>query len=246
MIPPQTFQLSDLGVICFLVVLEALLSADNALILAMMVRHLSPDKQRRALVYGLGGAFIFRFVAILIAASLIHLWWLQAIGALYLLGQTLRHFLQASKVGCSIKPQSFWRTVIAVELTDIAFATDSVLAAVSAVGEDSSKLWLIYSGAVIGVVLLRITAGALTRLISKYSGLEGVAYVIVGWAGVKLCFSAAHRSSILYTKGQAVFPAMSHGVFWVGTVAILTVGTFLAVRQQRSESPAVLDSSDLD
>ena len=52
------------GAVLWLVFLEGLLSADNALVLAMMVRHLPKEKQKRALRYGIWGAFAFRFIAV--------------------------------------------------------------------------------------------------------------------------------------------------------------------------------------
>ena len=63
----QTFQSRDLLTIVVLSVLEGLLSADNALVLAIMVRHL-PDAQaqKRALTLGLAMSFAFRIVAILL------------------------------------------------------------------------------------------------------------------------------------------------------------------------------------
>jgi YkoY family integral membrane protein len=240
----QTFQPSDFGVIGFLVVLEALLSADNALVLAMMVRHLKPEYQRRALLYGLGGAFVFRFLAILIAATLINLWWLQAIGAIYLLFLTVNHFRSEGGKQKDTAEYGFWRTVVAVEITDIAFAVDSVLAAVSAVGDDNSKLWVIYTGAVIGVVLLRLAAGALTRLISTYPKLESVAYAIVGWAGVKLAFLAAHHATLSSKGKEGAFPHLPNGVFWVGTLAILAVGSIVSFRKDSQiESDTENDSA---
>ncbi len=60
----QSFVWGDLAVVGLLTVMEVLLSADNALVLAIMVKHLRADLQKKALLYGLGGAFIFRFVAI--------------------------------------------------------------------------------------------------------------------------------------------------------------------------------------
>ena len=48
-------------VLLVLVVLEGLLATDNALVLAIMVKHLPEEERRKALFYGLAGAFIFRF-----------------------------------------------------------------------------------------------------------------------------------------------------------------------------------------
>src|ERR1700712_2329022 len=122
----QHFQTSDLAAVAALVVLEALLSADNALVLAIMVRHLPKDEQKRALFYGLGGAFVFRLVAILFASFVLKQWWLQGLGAIYLLAVPAKHFIKSARDRRDPKARpvgaSFWMTVLAVEVTDIAFA----------------------------------------------------------------------------------------------------------------------------
>src|SRR3954463_43286 len=143
----QTFQLGDMGTVGFLVVLEALLSADNALVLAILVRHLSKEDQKKALFYGLGGAFVLRTAAILLAAFIINFWWLQAIGALYLLYLPIKHFIESGKEddGQPRKKMGFWATVVYLNLVDTAFALDSVIVAVAVVDtvRHADKLWVV-------------------------------------------------------------------------------------------------------
>ncbi|MBT1617404.1 TerC family protein, partial [Klebsiella pneumoniae] len=67
-----------------LLLLEGLLSADNALVLAVMVRHLAVNLQRKALAYGIGGAVVLRILGVLLASYVLEYWWLRAFGALYL------------------------------------------------------------------------------------------------------------------------------------------------------------------
>jgi len=147
---PQTFVPGDLFGVGALILLEGLLSADNALVLAIMVKHLPKLEQKKALLYGLGGAFAFRLIAIVFASIVLNQWWLQAIGALYLLFLPIKHFAQRSNEHkkIEIKKAGFWPTVIAVELTDIAFALDSVLAGIGfisrpGVGVQQARIWLV-------------------------------------------------------------------------------------------------------
>lgn len=76
---------ASLAIIGNLIIIESLLSVDNAAVLATMVMDL-PEKQRdRALKYGIWGAYIFRGLAMIFAAFLIKIWWLKPLGGLYLL-----------------------------------------------------------------------------------------------------------------------------------------------------------------
>src|SRR3954454_538725 len=82
-----------IGAVLTLVVLEGLLSADNALVLAVMVRHLPREQQKRALRYGIWGAFGFRLIAVLLSAVLLKFWLFKLVGGAYLLYLAFAHFL---------------------------------------------------------------------------------------------------------------------------------------------------------
>jgi len=232
---PQTFALGDIPVIFLLVLLEALLSTDNALVLAIMVRGLPPAQQKKALSLGLTMSFFFRFGAILLATQIMRLWWLQAIGGAYLLYLPIKHFLKQGPEGHerSAKQMTYKATIVALAITDVAFAVDSVLAAVATVrGPD--KVWVVIMGALIGVVALRFAASAFIKLLEKFPALDHMAYLLVGWAGVKLVFESGHT----FEKGSPGvlpfhWPEMPQGVFWAGMLLITTVGILYAVKTKR-------------
>jgi YkoY family integral membrane protein len=247
---PQSFAFSDLGAVLALILLEGLLSADNALVLAIMVKHLPKEQQQRALLYGLGGAFVFRLIAIVFASIVLGQWWLQAVGALYLLYLPIKHFVSLSKHedgGKSIKKAGFWQTVIAVELTDIAFALDSVLAGIGFImkpgaGVQQDKIWVVYLGAVIGIILLRFAASFFVRLLERFPALDHVAYILVGWVGVKLAAHAIEKLQKLYPSAiPFAFPYMTEGIFWGGLILIAVAGSIYAITHARSDSELELD-----
>lgn len=184
------------GLIGTLIILEGLLSADNALVLAVMVKHL-PDKQRkRALFYGLLGAYFFRFLAIGVGVFLIKLWWVKILGAGYLAWLAIQYFIQKSRGGGveeevqDVKAKgilirlfgTFWGTVIAVEIMDIAFSVDSVLAAFGV----SEKIWVLLLGGMLGVLMMRGIAGVFLRLIERVPELETTAYLLIALIASKM------------------------------------------------------------
>lgn len=240
----QHFHPGDLGTIGVLVVLEALLSADNALVLAILVRHLPAKKRSQALMYGLGGAFALRTIAILLAASIIQFWWLQLVGAIYLLFLPVKHFVDNAqgKKATTREGLGFWATVIYLNVMDVAFALDSVLAAVAVVDtvHHPDKLWVVVAGAVIGIVLLRFAASYFIRLLESYPILDHVAYVLVGWAGIKLFLISGHSFEEWYVRVRGahftfLIPEMNAFVFWTGMGLIAVVGGFLAFRKPACE-----------
>lgn len=236
----QRFHPGDLGTIGVLVVLEALLSADNALVLAILVRHLPQKKQKQALLYGLGGAFVLRTLAILLAASIIQFWWLQLIGSIYLLYLPVKHFVDHArgKETSGREGLGFWATVIYLNVVDLAFALDSVVAAVAVVDtvHHPDKLWVVIAGAIIGIVLLRFAASYFIRLLEKFPILDHVAYVLVGWAGLKLFLISGHSFELWYVKAKPgtsfafYMPEMNDWVFWGGMALIAAGGAIMAFR----------------
>src|SRR5207248_2221040 len=183
--------------IALLVALEGLLSADNAMVLAVLVLGLPKDQQRNALRYGIGGAFGFRTAATLLAVYLIRLAWVKLLGAGYLLYLVYRHFGAGESAADRRTPQqaepwfgltAFWATVVKVELTDIVFAIDSILVAVAM----SPKLWVILSGGILGILAMRLVIGRLLSLVERYPPLADAAFVIIAWVGSKLLVEFLH------------------------------------------------------
>ncbi len=195
-------QITDFVTIGLLIVLEGLLSADNALVMAIMVLGLPREQHHKALRYGLIGGFVFRTIATLLAAYLIQVVWVKLAGGLYLLYLTYQHFRQSGhgadeKGPPRAKPafglSAFWATVVRVELVNLAFSIDSILVAVAV----SDKLWVVILGGILGIVAMRLVAGQLIELIKKYPALVDGAFVIIAWVGVKLVVEYLHQIHVV-------------------------------------------------
>ena len=187
----MTVHPADFITIGLLVLLEGLLSADNALVLAVLVLGLPRRQQRKALRYGILGAFTFRIFAVLLAVHLIQVAFVKLIGALYLLYLSYQHFFASGGAAArrTIKPatpwlglSAFWATVVKVELTDVVFAVDSILVAVAM----SPKTWVVISGGLLGIAAMRFVIGQLLVLVRRYPALVDGAFIIIAWVGVKL------------------------------------------------------------
>ena len=96
---------ADFVTIALLVALEGLLSADNAMVLAVLVLGLPTSQQQKALRYGIVGAFAFRIAATLLAVYLISLGWVKLLGAIYLLYLVYRHFAGAENAEARRTPR---------------------------------------------------------------------------------------------------------------------------------------------
>jgi YkoY family integral membrane protein len=235
----QRVEASDIAVVLLLIVLEGVLSIDNALVLGLLAKRLPKHQQKRALTYGLVGAFVFRLIAIFTATILIKLPIMKLLGGGYLIYVAVKHFFFDEKhhdvdhirIGPDGHPMlddpaqpgetddlppeqrereiaerspvvlnsqksaralaAFWPTVIVIELTDIAFAIDSILAALAFIPPSpvipNPKLWVVITGGMLGVVLMRFAAVIFIRLLERFPRFETSAYLLVIVIGLKLC-----------------------------------------------------------
>ena len=238
-------------VLLSLIVLEGLLSADNAIVLAVMVRHLPPKEQKHALLYGLAGALIFRIIAIFLITILAQYWQIQVLGGLYLLfmaGSHIKEFFDKRKnsteeeIKAPKKQSGFWSTVIKVELTDIAFAIDSILAAVAIAitlphisetsigGINLGQFSVMVIGGFAGVVIRRYAANIFIRVLEKKPGLEVAAFLIVGWVGIKLFVIAAAHEKLALIPADFPHSTLWTVIFWAVLLGLLVWGVLVSKR----------------
>jgi YkoY family integral membrane protein len=224
---------ASLAIVGNLIIIESLLSVDNAAVLATMVMDLPQNQRKKALKYGIWGAYIFRGLAMIFAFILIKIWWLKPLGGLYLLylvwdwykgkqTPTKEDDLVDKKSNWLYKATvgslgSFWATVCLVELMDMAFSIDNVFAAVAF----TPNIILVCIGVFIGILAMRFIAQWFVRLMETYSFLETSAFVVIGILGLKLILSLTEH---FYPESEASKFLASHTVD-IG-ISVLTVLIF--------------------
>jgi YkoY family integral membrane protein len=225
-----------------LIIIESLLSVDNAAVLATMVMDLPKERRNKALKYGIIGAYFFRGICLLFASYLIKIWWLKSIGGFYLLYLTFNYFKgKAAKAKAAeavaggeeetVDKNSnwlykatigwmgqFWATVALVELMDLAFSIDNVFAAVAF----SDNIILIWTGVFIGILAMRFVAQGFVSLMEKFPFLETAAFLVIGVLGIKLVLSLYEH---YYPLSATTAFLESHEADWA--TSILTVSIFL-------------------
>ena len=305
----QTFDGRDLIVIGLLVVLEGVLSIDNALVLGLLAKRLPKHQQGKALTYGLVGAFVFRIVAIATASYLLRWRVVKLLGGAYLIYVSVKHFffdaddpgreevalgpdgrpvvreagpagaagavpavegadpaareeaiaerepppvgvLDAALTGHGRRHVGFWSTVVVIELTDIAFAIDSILAAIALVGSPPTgtpqhashpKLWVVVTGGMLGVVLMRFAAVLFIKLLERFPRFETSAYLLVIVIGLKLTVdwafnSAEHPHRVDFHD----FRSPAFWAFWVLMIVCFCVG-FIPRREKQGFPVKVIE-----
>lgn len=242
-------------VLLVLIVLEGLLAADNAVVMAVMVKHLPPVQQKRALFYGLLGAFVLRFAALFMITFLVNFWQIQALGAAYLLFICFKHLYDHWKKKNQEEEveekqgSGFWMTVFKVELADLAFAIDSMLAAVALAvtlpeignfhvgGINGGQFAVMFLGGIIGLVIMRFAAQWFVKILQTYPSLETAAFLIVGWVGVKLLVLTLAHPKVAILEEHFPHSTAWKMTFWI-VLLVLAVGGYLVGVRNKKKSDA--------
>lgn len=233
-------------VILNLILIESLLSIDNAAVLATMVMDLPPQDRKRALRIGLILAYIFRGTALFFASVLIKIKWLKLLGGGYLVYLFLHFFYKKLTKKENILGQEneelpenikhprripglslFWSTVVMVELMDLTFSLDNVFAAVAF----TDNIYLVCLGVFIGIITMRIVAGYFVKLMERFPFLDVIAFFIIGILGIRLCLDficAVHPETGIchYLEGEHADFAFSMVTVAVFAVPLLTSWLF--------------------
>jgi YkoY family integral membrane protein len=198
-----------------------------------MVMDLPEEERKKALKFGIWGAYFFRGLAMIFASILIKIWWLKPLGGLYLLylvfdfwkgKQTVKteddildkknNWLYRVTVGSL---GNFWATVCLVELMDMAFSIDNVFAAVAF----TPNLILVCTGVFIGILAMRFIAQWFVKLMEKYAFLETAAFIVIGILGLKLTLSLFEH----FYPEAAISKFLTSHIADIG-ISVLTVAIF--------------------
>ena len=254
--------LNYLFVLVLLILMEGILSADNALVLAVMVKPLPPNSRPKVLFYGLAGALVLRFSALFAISWLANVWQAQAVGALYLffvavsnMRKYLRHQENDTSKVDNLKEEvplkasrkDFWKTVAKVEIADLAFAVDSILAAVAVAislkptgiahigGMDIGQCLVVFVGGMAGVVLMRFAATIFVKLLDQRPKLELAAFLLVGWIAIKLAIVSLSHEALGIIPADFIHSALWQVIFFGTMIGIALWGWFTSTPEKKQE-----------
>lgn len=232
-------------IILTLVAMEGLLSADNALVLGTMAKKAGKENEKKVLMYGLVGAVGFRAICIGLGTILIKFWWLKLFGALYLAKLAIGHFTSKdlNEDGIDDKYQDtllhkllgkfgihltlFWTTVITIELMDLTFSVDSILASLAV----SDKFLILLIGGFLGILMMRGVAQFFIKLVERVPILENTAYILIGIISVKMFLTTLGDLGKLLSKVGKYFANVGNievsSLIFLGILVATFLGTFV-------------------
>lgn len=223
----QRFELFDIVRVFTVVFLECALSADNAIVIAIIIKQLPKEKRQKALWIGSASALFLRAAGIVFASFFIHYFWVQILGAVYLLYLSISFYFKSKKIKNNkrLKSAGFWKVVIQVEITDFLFAIDSIIAALGVITlatpskeKFPPNLWIVYIGGIIGLFAMRFAAKIFVSLTDRFKRLESTSHILIGWIGLKLIFESLKNYFYPLVTSSSVHMLLNmiDYVFWIG------------------------------
>ncbi|GEM_PF-149225 len=234
----------DALTIITLIILEGLLSVDNALVLATLVKQVPRVLQKKALTYGVFGAIFFRIIAVILATHLIRISFIKLLGGVYLIDLAFKHMFPSSRQvedlqkGKKHPLTSFWKTVLLVECTDVVFSIDSITTAVAM----TQKITVILIGGIAGILAMRYVAMIFIRMLERFEHLDDIAYQIVFFIGIKI--SLESLSQIFHLSFE-----VDEKTFWLVLCFIVLVGVSAIYRrrtEKQQETSKLVSATDED
>lgn len=218
-----------------IIVVEGLLSVDNAAVLATLVMGLPKNQRARALRIGLIFAYIFRGIALLLAGYLLKIHWVKLVGGGYLLFLAVKFFYERyfknkdildeaseevkehlPKKKSILGMNQFWSTVFMVEAMDLVFSLDNVLAA----GAFSNNMYIVCTGVFIGIITMRIVAQYFVKLMQRFPFLDVSAFVVITLLAGKLLYEYFFPEQYAIKEHAT---GLKSYIFSISTIAIFLV-----------------------
>ncbi|HEU0165368.1 MAG TPA: TerC family protein [Thermomicrobiales bacterium] len=168
-----------------IVIVNLVLSGDNAVVIAMAARRLPEENRRKAILWGGAGAIVLRIILTAIAALLLDIPLLQAIGGILLVYISIRLITpEPEHHDAEVKqPGSIGQAVQTILVADLVMSLDNIIAVG---GTAEGELGLLLIGLVLSIALILVGSSLVAKLLEQYPWLLILGVLVLLHAAVKM------------------------------------------------------------
>ena len=219
-----------------IILIDLLLSGDNAVVIALACRNLPPHQRRKGILFGVGGAIGLRIVLTFFAVGLLALPYLKLVGALLLLWIGVKLILpeeehDADNIKADTRLLGAIKTII---IADFVMSLDNVLG-VAAVAK--GNLSLLVFGLLISIPMIAWSSQLVLKLIDRYPVIIYIGGALLGYVAGEMLVGEALFATLLESR---------HYLHWLvpglGALLVVALGRWLAMR--KAVSAPVVDLVD--
>lgn len=213
-----------------IVVLDLMLAGDNALVIALAVRDLPPEKQFWGRVWGTLGAVVLRLIFIIAVTYILTIPFLQTAGGVLLLGIAYKLIRQSGDSEGEVKAgTSLWEAIWIIVVADVVMSLDNVVAIAGAAHGD---LFLVAFGIALSLPLVVWGSGVLARLMGRYPWIIWIGGGVLGQVAGAMIAHDPSLKALLGPGWLKLAPALP----WTLAVLFTGMGWIFSKRKKPSES----------
>ena len=208
-----------------IIVIDLLLSGDNAVVIALACRNLAPEQRKQGILYGVIGAILLRVVLTFFAVSLLSLPYLKLVGALLLIWIGIKLILpeEEGHGEDNVKADThLWGAVKTIVIADFVMSLDNVLGVAAAA---HGNAMLLVFGLLVSIPLIAWSSQLVLKLIDRFPFIIYAGGALLGYVAGEMLI------------GEALFKPMveaQHYLHWLApsacAVLVLVLGKWLALR----------------
>lgn len=215
------------GKLVEIIALNIVLSGDNAVVIALACRALSPEQRTKGIALGAGVAVVLRVVFTVLIASLLNMPFLHIIGSLLLVWIAVKLIVEdgESDEDSIAASSKLWKAVQTVAIADIVMSLDNVLA-IAAVAKDSIPL--LVAGLVISIPLIVLGASLITSLLTRFPVLVWAGAALLGWVAGEMFDSDPW---LIARFGAETLHRFEYPAALIGALLVLGLGYLLKHRR---------------
>jgi YjbE family integral membrane protein len=210
-----------------IILVNIVLSGDNAVVIALAARSLPPRQQAQAVFWGAGAAVVLRIILTVVAVELLKWPWLKLIGAVLLLWIAVKLLMPEDdgedKVDSS---ENLWAAIKTILIADLVMSLDNVIAVAAAA---KGSLTLLILGLAISIPLVVFGATMLMKVMERFPVIITIGAGLLGWV------SGDMAATDPVVKGWV--DANAAWLHWVapaaGAVLVVATGKWLAARGEK-------------
>ena len=216
-----------------IILVNIVLSGDNAVVIALAARSLPPRQQNAAIFWGAGAAVVMRIVLTVIAVEMLKWPWLKLIGAVLLLWIAVKLLLPEHDGGEGVdSSDNLWAAIKTILIADLVMSLDNVIGVAAAA---KGSLTLLILGLAISIPLVIFGATMLMKLMQRYPAIITIGAALLGWVAGDM----AATDPVVKDWVDANAAWLHWGAPAAGAALVVAAGKWLAARAEAGHKEVV-------
>jgi len=216
-----------------IILVNIVLSGDNAVVIALAARSLPPHQQSKAVMWGAGAAVAMRIVLTIIAVELLRWPWLKLIGAVLLLWIAVKLLLPEDGGSEGVdSSDNLWAAIKTILIADLVMSLDNVIAVAAAA---KGSITLLVLGLAISIPLVIFGATMLMKLMDRWPIIITIGAALLGWVAGDMAVTDPVVKD--WVEANAAWLHWAAPV--AGAVFVVAAGKWLAARAEAGHKEVV-------